>query len=60
MYVFVATYENMDTLKDGIKIITLEEQKGTTERDYYFRALGIAYDTKNNNECLASLEFVSC
>lgn len=60
MYVFVATYENMDTLKDRTKTITLEEQEETTEHDYYFRALGIAYDTKNNNECLASLEFVSC
>ena len=64
MYVFVATYENMD-LNSSIKSVKRKiEFDGDnffdTEKECYCYALEQALKIKQKNECLGCLEFIAC
>ena len=64
MYVFVATYENMD-LNSSIKSVKRKiEFDGDnffdTEKECYRYALEQALKMKQKNECLGCLEFIAC
>ena len=64
MYVFIATYENMD-LNSSIKSVKRKiEFDGDnffdTEEECYRYALEQALKMKQKNECLGCLEFIAC
>ena len=64
MWIFVATYENMD-LNSSIKSVKRKiEFDGDnffdTNDECYLYAMRQALEMKQKNECLSCLEFVSC
>ena len=64
MWIFVATYENMD-LNSSIKSVKRKiEFDGDnffdTDDECYLYAMRQALEMKQENECLSCLEFVSC
>ena len=63
MYLFVAHYNNTELRHENEEIvreIELDEQQCKSELDVYVLAMTRAYKMKRENECLASLEFISC
>ena len=64
MWIFIATYENMD-LDSSIKSVKRKiEVDGDnffdTDDECYLYAMRQALEMKQKNECLGCLEFVSC
>ena len=64
MYVFIATYENMD-LNSSIKSVKRKiEFDGDnffdTGEECYLHAMKQALKMKKKNECLRCLEFIAC
>lgn len=61
MYVFEATYENMDTGKEVTRTIEFDgDHFFPTEKECYLHAMSKAYDMKQRNECFGNLEFIAC
>ena len=64
MWIFIATYENMD-LNSSIKSVKRKiEFDGDnffdTGNECYLYAMRQALEMKQENECLGCLEFISC
>nr|DAN40689.1 MAG TPA: hypothetical protein [Caudoviricetes sp.] len=58
MYSFKAHYTNMD---NGEQITRRIEFLGDgDEKSIYLMAMDMAYDLKKENECLGTVEFISC
>ena len=60
MYLFEAHYMNMDTDEEITRPIEFDNQFLDSEKEYYLYAMGKAYDLTEENELLASLEFIAC
>ena len=60
MYIFVAHYINIDTDKERTKMIELDGQFFSKEKEIYAAAMIRAYDMRDVNEILADLEFIAC
>ena len=64
MWIFIATYENMD-LDSFIKSIKRKiefdgDNLFDTEAECYHYAMSKALEMKQKNECLSNLEFIAC
>lgn len=58
MYIFKAHYTNMD---NGERITRgIEFLDDGDEKSIYLMAMGAAYDLKEKNECLGTVEFIAC
>lgn len=61
MYIFIAHYINMETDQERKQSIIFDEDNFfETEKECYIYAMTKAYDNKRENECLSSVEFLSC
>lgn len=61
MYIFIAHYINMETDKERKQSIKFDgDNFFETEKECYIYAMTKAYDNKRENECLSSVEFLSC
>ena len=60
MYLFVAHYINMETDEERTKAIEIEGQFFDSEKAVYTYAMGVAFDSKQENECFNNLEFIAC
>ena len=60
MYLFEAHYINMDTDEEFTRSIEFDGQFLDSEKECYLYAMGKAYDLTEENELLASLEFIAC
>lgn len=61
MYRFEAKYTNMDTDGERTQLIEFDgDNFFDTEIECYVYAMMNAYVNKNSNECLGSVEFISC
>lgn len=61
MYRFEAKYTNMDTDEERAQLIEFDgDNFFDTEIECYVYAMINAYVNKNSNECLGSVEFISC
>ena len=60
MYYFEAHYIDMGTDEEITKKISFDGQFFDCEKDCYLYAMGRAYDMAEENELLASLEFLAC
>lgn len=60
MYLFKATYVNMDTNEERVKTIEVEAQFFDNEVEVYKSAMERAYNDISINETLSSVEFISC
>lgn len=58
MYSFKAHYTNMDNGEQITKRIELLDDGD--EKSSYLMAMDMAYDLKEKNECLGTVEFISC
>ena len=58
MYSFKAHYTNMD---NGEQITRrIEFLDDGDEKSIYLMAMDVAYDLKEKNECLGTVEFIAC
>ena len=60
MYLFEAHYINMNDNSKITRKIEIEEQFFDSEKEIYLYAMNKAYDMKEKNECLGSVEFIAC
>lgn len=60
MYLFVAHYINMDAEEEIARTMEFDGQFFADEKECYLYAMGKAYDLKQKNEALSSLEFIAC
>ena len=61
MYIFIAHYINMETNQERKQSIKFDgDNFFETEKECYIYAMKKAYDDKRENECLSSVEFLSC
>lgn len=61
MYRFEAKYTNMDTNEERKQLIEFDgDNFFNTEKECYVYAMTNAYENKNSNERLGSVEFISC
>ena len=60
MYLFEAHYINIDTEKEEIRPIEFDGQFFDSEKECYLYAMGKAYDLREKDEFLCSLEFIAC
>lgn len=58
MYIFKAHYTNMDNDEQITRTIELLDDRD--EKSVYLMAMGAAYDLKEKNECLGTVEFIAC
>ena len=58
MYLFKAHYTNMDNGEQITRTIELLDDRD--EKSIYLMAMGVAYDLKEKNECLGTVEFIAC
>ncbi|NSD32083.1 hypothetical protein [Coprococcus comes] len=58
MYLFEAHYTNMDNDEQITRPIKLLDDRD--EKSLYLMAMGVAYDLKEKNECLGTVEFIAC
>ncbi len=58
MYSFKAHYTNMDNGEQITRRIELLDDRD--EKSIYLMAMDMAYDLKEKNECLGTVEFISC
>lgn len=58
MYLFEAHYTNMDNDEQISRPIKLLDDRD--EKSLYLMAMGVAYDLKEKNECLGTVEFIAC
>ena len=58
MYLFEAHYTNMDNDEQITRPIKLLDDRD--EKSLYLMAMGEAYDLKEKNECLGTVEFIAC
>lgn len=58
MYIFKAHYTNMDNGEQITRRIELLDDRD--EKSIYLMAMGVAYDLKEKNECLGTVEFIAC
>ena len=58
MYSFKAHYTNMDNGEQITRRIELLDDGD--EKSIYLMAMGVAYDLKEKNECLGTVEFIAC
>lgn len=61
MYIFIAHYINMETDQERKQSIIFDgDNFFETEKECYIYAMKKAYNDKRENECLSSVEFLSC
>lgn len=61
MYLFEASYTNLETCEETIKTIEFNgDVLFNNERECFLYAVGQAYDLAGEKEMLYTLEFVSC
>lgn len=60
MYIFEAHYINMDNDVEITRTIEFSEQFFKNENECYVYAMKRAYNMKEENELLASVEFIAC
>lgn len=61
MYIFIVHYINMETDQKRNHSIKFDgDNFFETEKECYIYAMTKAYDNKRENECLSSVEFLSC
>ena len=60
MYIFEAHYINMDTNEEVVRPIEFNEQMFNSEKECYVYAMSKAYNMKQKNETLDSVEFIAC
>lgn len=61
MWTFVAKYDNMDTGDSAERTISFDgDNAGMAEQECFHYALSEAFNKQANNECLVSIEFISC
>lgn len=62
MYIFEASYTNMETMEETVKTIEFDgDMLFRTDRECYLYAMGRAYDLMDETkESFSALEFVSC
>ncbi len=61
MYIFIAHYINMETDQERNQSIEFDgDNFFETEKECYIYAMTKAYEDKRENECLSSVEFLSC
>ena len=53
-----AHYTNMDNDEQITRPIKLLDDRD--EKSLYLMAMGVAYDLKEKNECLGTVEFIAC
>ena len=58
MYLFEAHYTNMDNDEQITRPIKLLDDRD--EKSLYLMAMGVAYDLKEKNDCLGTVEFIAC
>ncbi len=58
MYSFKAHYTNMDNGEQITRRIEFLDDRD--EKSIYLMAMGVAYDLKEKNECLGTVEFIAC
>lgn len=58
MYLFEAHYTNMYNDEQITRPIKLLDDRD--EKSLYLMAMGVAYDLKEKNECLGTVEFIAC
>ena len=58
MYLFEAHYTNMDNDEQITRPIKLLDDRD--EKSLYLMAMGVAYDLKEKNECIGTVEFIAC
>lgn len=59
MWLFIAHYVDMNT-EDKIDRSIEFDEHDLSSKECYLHAMSVAYDMKKPNECLGSLEFISC
>lgn len=61
MYIFIAHYINMETDQERKQSIKFDgDNFFETEKECYIYAMTKAYNDKRENECLSSVDFLSC
>ena len=60
MYYFIAHYVDMNTDKKTSKAINFDGQFFENEKEIYMHAMAQAYDLKETQELLESIEFIAC
>ena len=61
MYIFIAHYINMETDQERKQSIKFDgDNFFETEKERYIYVMTKAYNDKMENECLSSVEFLSC
>lgn len=61
MYIFIAHYINMETHQERNQSIKFDgDNFFETEKECYIYAITKAYENKMEDECLSSVEFISC
>nr|DAD93466.1 MAG TPA: hypothetical protein [Myoviridae sp. ct0wg9] len=58
MYSFKAHYTNMDNGEQITRRIEILDDRD--EKSIYLMAMDMSYDLKKENECLGTVEFISC
>lgn len=58
MYIFKASYINMDNNKEITRKIEFDSQFMKNDEEGYMYAMSRAYDLKQENECLGTVEFI--
>lgn len=59
MYIFEASYTNLDTMETRVQIIEFLECSFSCEKECYSYAMKIAYEEKTENECLDCVTFIA-
>lgn len=60
MYIFEAHFINMEDCKEITRKVEFDGQFLENEKECYLYAMSKAYNMKEENECLASVEFIAC
>lgn len=60
MYIFEAHYTNMENDEEITRKIEFDGQFMESDKECFMYAMSKAYDMKENNECLGSVEFIAC
>lgn len=61
MYIFEAHYINMENNEEITREIKFDGDIFlNTEKECYLYAMGIAFEAKEKNEYLSSIEFIAC
>lgn len=60
MYLFEAHYINMDNDEEIVRKIEFDGQFFENDKKCYVYAMSKAYELKEKNECLDTVEFIAC